>query len=363
MGTRCLTLLTFLAMLACCASPAFAADTSLLSSSVRLTPTADACTQRGELDQMYCDETGSLTADLPKDPAQWKDPGTLLFTCPPVEDPAIYKDAFADFMQFLEAGTGKRIMYYIVASNSAAVEAMRAGRLHIAGFSPGPTWFAVNLAGYVPLAVKGNEQAIQRSRTIVIARADSPLHGLADLKGTKVAHSAPTAHSGHMAPLALFPGEGVIPGTDYRLEFSGGHGKSIHGVHAGDYDAACVPSDIFQRMADAGRIKREEYKILWQSSGLFPTASFGLAHDLHPDLAQKITNAFFAYRFPPAMQKLFGGADRFLPITYKDDWALVALIAKAASGKALDAAGLEKLRTLKEPQAKKEREAGVPVGK
>jgi phosphonate transport system substrate-binding protein len=267
-------------------------------------------------------------------------------------------------MEFLAARTGKRIMYYIVHSNSTEVEAMRAGRLHIAGFSPGTAWFAVNLAGYVPLAVKGYEKAFQGTRLIVIARADSPLRSLADLKGKKVAHTSPSSHSGHMAPLALFPKEGVTPGSDYRITFSGGQSKSIHGVNAGEYDAACVASDIFRRMADAGRIKSEDYKILWQCSGIFPTAAYGLAHDLHPDLAQTIKDAFFAYRFPPEMQKLFGGADRFFPITYRDEWASIALIAKAASGgETLDAAGLEKLRALEEAQARRAREAGAPAKK
>ena len=343
MGIRCLTLLASLALIACCASLALAADD---------------CKQRGDLDEMYCDESGSLTADLPKDPAQWKNPGALVFSGSPVEAPAIYKDAFFDFMRFLEARTGKKVMYYMVHSNSAEVEAMRAGRLHIAGFPPGPTWFAVNLAGYVPIAVKGYEKGRQGQRTIVIARADSPCNSLADLQGKTVAHVSPSSYSGHMVPVAFFPAAGVIPGRDYRMVFSGGQGKSIHGVNAGDYDAACVASDVFRRMADAGRIKGEEFKILWQSSGLLPTASFGLAHDLHPDLAKKITDAFFAYRFPPDMQKLFSGADRFVPITYKDDWAVIMRIAKAASGDPLDAAGLEELRALEEAQTRKAFEVG-----
>ena len=344
MKRRCLALLMVLAMLACCASLASAAD---------------ACKNRGDLDQMYCDEDGTLTADLPKDPAKWKNPGTLVFTYTPVEDPAVYKDAFSDFMKFLEAKTGKKVIYYSVHSNSAEVEAMRSGRLHIAGFSTGPTCFAVNLAGYVPIAVKGYEKEFQGYRLIVVAKANSPLNSLADLKGKKVAHTSPSSNSGHLAPLALFPKEGVTPDKDYQIVFSGKHDQSVLGVGYGDYDAACVASDVFKRMADAGRIKGEDYKIIWQSS-IFPTSSFGLAHDLHPDLAKKIKDAFFEYRFTPEMQKTFGGADRFFPITYREDWAIVALIAKA-TGDTFDAAGLEKMRTAEEAQAKKAREAGTPA--
>lgn len=345
MRKRCLPLLMALATLACCANPAFAAD---------------ACKHRGDLAQIYCDESGSLTAELPADPAKWKNPGTLVFTYAPIEDPALYKDAFAGFMQFLEAKTGKNVMYYTVYSNSAQVEAMRAGRLHIAGFSTGATCFAVNLAGFVPIAVKGDEKALQGSRMIVVVKANSPLNSLADVKGQKVAHTSPSSNSGHLVPLALFPQEGVTPGKDYELVFAGRHDRAILGVNHGDYAAACVSSEVFRRMADDGRIKGADYKIIWRS-GIFPTSSFGLAHDLHPDLARKIKEAFFEYRFPPEMQKNFGGADRFLPVTYKEDWAVVALVAKAADDP-LDAAVLEKMRAAENAQAGKAREAGSPAG-
>lgn len=63
---------------------------------------ADDCKNRGTLDEMYCDENMDLVADPPKDESDWKDPGTLVFTYTPVEDPAVYKDAFADFQKYLE---------------------------------------------------------------------------------------------------------------------------------------------------------------------------------------------------------------------------------------------------------------------
>jgi ABC-type phosphate/phosphonate transport system substrate-binding protein len=50
---------------------------------------------------------------------------------------------------------GPKVVFYQVQSNAAEIEAMRSGRLHVAGFSTGPTAFAVNLAGAVPFAAKG----------------------------------------------------------------------------------------------------------------------------------------------------------------------------------------------------------------
>jgi phosphonate transport system substrate-binding protein len=118
---------------------------------------ADECLNRGELDTRYCDADSDLVADPPRDSKQWRDPSTLVFAYAPVEDPAIYQNIFRPFIDQLGTCTGKRTVYYPVHSNAAQVEAMRAGRLHLAIFATGTTGFAVNLAGAVVFASLGTE--------------------------------------------------------------------------------------------------------------------------------------------------------------------------------------------------------------
>ncbi|MCK5201234.1 MAG: PhnD/SsuA/transferrin family substrate-binding protein, partial [Spirochaetales bacterium] len=104
------------------------------------------CTSRGLLDVGYCDENGDLVADAPKNEANIKDPDVLFFTYTPLEDPAVYVDMFQPFLDHIAKVTGKEVRYYTTQSYAAEIEAMRSGRLHIAGISTGPTCFAVNLA-------------------------------------------------------------------------------------------------------------------------------------------------------------------------------------------------------------------------
>jgi phosphonate transport system substrate-binding protein len=42
---------------------------------------------------------------------------------------------------------------------------------------------------------------------------------------------------------------------------------------------------------------------------------------------------FYDYRYPAAMQKAFDGADRFFPVTYEKDWAIVRQVAEAGGEK------------------------------
>src|ERR1700674_1507894 len=176
----------------------------------------DDCKNRGQLDTLYCDDNADLVADAPKDQKKWKDPSALVFAYTPVEDPAVYANVFKPFTDHLAQCTGKRVVYYPVNSNAAEIEAMRSGRLHVAGFSTGPTGFAVNRAGAVPFAPKGTANGVQAYHLLAIVRSDRPYQKLSDLKGKRVAHTSPSSNSGNLAPRVLFPPEGLKPDEDYK---------------------------------------------------------------------------------------------------------------------------------------------------
>jgi phosphonate transport system substrate-binding protein len=290
------------------------------------TARADDCAYRGQLDPLYCDENRDLVADTPIDPRKWLDPATLIFTYTPVEDPVLYQIAFRPFTDYLGRCTGRRVIYYPASSNTAEVEAMRSGRLHIAGFSTGPTGFAVNLAGAVPFAAKGNDQGVQGYQLIAVVRKNSAYQKLSDLRGRRVAHTSLASNSGNLAPRALFPPQGLTPDRDYQPMMSGSHDKSAMGVANGDYDMAAVASDVFDRMVARGTLNGDDFRIIYRSP-VFPTSSFAYAHDLAPDLANKIRDCFYTFRFPETMVVEFNRDDRFVPITYKENWALVREIA------------------------------------
>ncbi len=315
--------------------PPLARTLALLGASLAFAAAAaaqDACANRGDLDTQYCDADKDLVADTPADPAKRKTPNTLVFTYTPVEDPAVYEKIFKPFTDHLAQCTAKRVVFFQVQSNAAEIEAMRAGRLHVAGFSTGPTAFAVNIAGAVPFAVKGTADSFQGYNLVVVVKKDSPAQKLADLKGKKLAHTSPSSNSGHMAPVALFPREGLTPDKDYKIIFSGKHDQSILGVRSGDYDAAAVASDVFERMVKRGEIKADDFRVIYRST-TFPTSSFAYAHDLDPVFRDKMLKCFYDYRFTAEMQKAFDGADRFYPVSYRKEFAIVREVAESAGEK------------------------------
>jgi len=293
----------------------------------------DSCPFRGTLDQQYCDRDRNLVADLPLDPKDWANPGTLIFAYTPVEDPAVYEKAWADFLTHLTKVTGKKVVFFSVQSNAAQIEAMRSGRLHIAGFNTGSNPIAASCAGFVPFTTMAKGGSIVGYEMEIIVPADSPIQTAADLKGKTLAFTSPTSNSGFKAPSALLKSEfGLEADKDFKTAFSGKHDNSVLGVANKDYDAAAVANSVMFRMFERGVLKREQIRTVYKSQ-TFPTTGYGLAHNLHPELAARIKQAFFTFDWKgTTLEEEFGKqADGFVAIEHKYDWDVIRKI-DAATG-------------------------------
>jgi phosphonate transport system substrate-binding protein len=278
------------------------------------------------LDSRYTDADGDLVADTP---AETIDPPTLIFAYTPGEDPALYPRVWDDFLRHLEKMTGKRVRLFAAQSNPAQVEAMRAGRLHIAGVGTGTVPLAVNCAGFVPFAIMGGERGILGYEMEIITYPGSGIREIADLKGRKLAFTSPTSNSGFKAPSVLLRSEfGLEAGRDYIAVFSGKHENSLLGVAYKDYDAAAIANEVMHRMMARGTVKKDQIVTVYTSE-TFPTAAFGFAHNLEPRLATKIREAFLSFPWKGSgLEKEFSslGVSKFVPITYKKDWAVIRKI-------------------------------------
>lgn len=289
-------------------------------------------TAQAQLSPRYQDADGDLVADAPTDATRWRDPNILIFAYTPVEDPAMYSKVWDEFIAHLEAATGKQVRFFPVQSNAAQLEAMRAGRLHVAGFNTGSTPIAVNCVGFVPFAMMSARNGSYGYQMEILTWPGSGINAIPDLKGRTLAFTAPTSNSGFKAPSTLLETEfSFVADRDYKTAFSGSHDNSILGVVNRDYDAAAIANEVLHRMVARDVVRAEQYVSLYQSDS-FPTTGYGVAHDLHPELAAKIRGAFFSFDWEgTALQAEFrdAGMEQFLPITYQEHWAVVRTIDEA----------------------------------
>ena len=175
--------------------------------------------------------------------------------------------------------TGKRVVFYQVQSNAAEIEAMRSGRLHVGGFSTGPTAFAVNIAGAVPSrseampTASGLQPDRHRQEGQPVPEADRP-------EGQEAGAHRASSNSGHMAPVALFPKEGLTPDKDYKVIFSASttsrSWRELRRLRRRRRGLGRVQAHGRARPGQGSRFPRD----LPQRK--FPTSSFAYAHDLEP---------------------------------------------------------------------------------
>ena len=287
---------------------------------------------RGDLDKAYCDRNGDLVADAPTDPKQLVNPSTLIFAYTPVEDPAVYAKAWDGFIKHMENTTAKKIVFFPVQSNAAQIEAMRSGRLHVAGFNTGSVPIAVNCAGFVPFAIMGTQTGQFGYEMEIIVPVDSAIKTPADLKGKKVAFTSPTSNSGFKAPSAILAADfNLLADRDFTPVFSGKHDNSVIGVANKDYDAAAIANEVMLRMFERKVVDRAKIRSIYKSE-TFPTTGYGYAYNLDTKLVDKIKDAFFTFPWEGSTLKAeFKNEDRFVPITYQKDWSVIRKI-DAATG-------------------------------
>ena len=124
----------------------------------------------------------------------------------------------------------------------------------------------------------------------------------------------------------------MAPETDYKPAFSGAHDNSILGVANKDYDAAAIANSVKVRMIERDVVTDDQLKIIYTSQ-TFPTTGYGVAHNLTPELQEKIKEAFFSFEWEGtklAEEFSQSGESQFIPITFQDNWSVIRQIDEAS---------------------------------
>jgi phosphonate transport system substrate-binding protein len=292
---------------------------------------ADDC-PHGTLDKKYCDRNNDLVADLPLNESDWVSPDTITFSYTPEEDPAVYAKVWDGFIKHMADVTGKNVVFFPVLSNAVQYEAMRSGRLHVAGVNTGGNAIAVSCAGFTPFAVMAAKDGSYGYEMEIIVPADSLMEAPVDIKGKTMAFTSLTSNSGFKAPSAILKSEFDLKiGKDYTAVYSGKHDNSVLGVANKVYEVAAIANSVLNRMISRKAVDPAKIRTIYKSP-TFPTTGYGYAHNLHPTLAAKIKQAFFTFKWEGSeLKKEFKKESKFVSIYHKSDWDVIRKV-DAANG-------------------------------
>ncbi len=269
----------------------------------------------------------------PRDPDEADeiiDPDPLVFAWTPGEEQQVYEEGLDPLVENIEAETGREVEVQVIDSYAAMVEAFRSERLHIARVAAGNVPFAVNMTGAVPFAMPYGDDTFG-NRLWVITRIDNDeINTVDDLVGRDVVHTEQTSGSGHLEPsLYLEEQEGIVPGEDYEITFSGGHFRSVRGIYLGDYEVGPVAGPIPEVMDDDDEITAEELKVIWAGPFARPLGPMCYQYNLPKEVREGIERAHFEYDYGDTdLYEIVNRFDTFAPIDYATHYDPVLQVQK-----------------------------------
>ncbi|MBD9483596.1 phosphonate ABC transporter substrate-binding protein [Pseudomonas sp. PDM14] len=210
----------------------------------------------------------------------------------PSEDSQSMIESSQQVLDQLQAQLGMPVKPFVATDYNGVIEALRSKKLDVAYLGPFSYVLASQVADAEAFAVAVTKKTGKSAyRSLIVARAESSINSLADLKGHTFAFVDPSSTSGHLFPKAGIEQAGYQPDKLFsRVIFSGSHDASILAVANGKVDAAAVADRILNSAVTSGQVKQEDLKIVWSSDDI-PESPMVWRKDLDPALKQKLAAA------------------------------------------------------------------------
>jgi phosphonate transport system substrate-binding protein len=272
----------------------------------------------------FADADGDMVADPPSDPAKLVNPDTLVFSYVASEEGGLSDETWTELFAALKEKTGKDVKVTHFTNADEQMAALKNGELHIVGLNTGLVQRAVEEDGFVPFCTLGRDDGSWGYTMEFIVPSGSPIKKPEYIKGHKVMFTRLDSNSGCKAPLVFLKEKyNLLPERDYNWGFSQGHRDSISKVAEKTFEVAPVASDILAGMVENKEIDAAAVTSIYKSER-FPPATIGYVYNLAPELRDGIRETLLEFEWKDTgLEKHFGpeGNEKFVPISYKDDWA------------------------------------------
>lgn len=242
----------------------------------------------------------------------------------------IKPEVLEKFRTYLETETGLTVQMNDYPDYNGVVEALNYGKLDMAYLGPLTYVIAHHKSGAKAIVAKtAKGQPFYYS--YIIVHKDAPYNTLEDLLADKAnvdfAFGDPNSTSGSLVPGIELKDRGVYRGkleSDFKsVTFTGAHDVTALNVANKQMTAGAIDSAYFDKMIDKGLIKKEDYKIIWQSDKLFQYP-FTVHKDTDAATVEKLQNAFLNLKDQDILDAF--AADGFVKASHED----YAAIEKAA---------------------------------
>jgi phosphonate transport system substrate-binding protein len=197
---------------------------------------------------------------------------------------------FTPLAQYLEKQLGMKVEFTPVSDYPAAVEALVNKKVDLVWFG-GFTHVQAQLRSggkIIPIAQREEDTQF---RSVFIAKTDSGIKTLADMKGKQVSFGSASSTSGHLMPRSNLLTAGINPEKDFRrIAYSGAHDATIASVVSGKVDAAALDITVWRKFVAENRVDTKAVDVFFTTPPFF-NYNWSVHADMPADLRQRITKA------------------------------------------------------------------------
>ena len=230
-----------------------------------------------------------VMAVLPSTNAQAQ--ATLRVTTIPEEAATEQVRKFTPLANYLEKQLGMKVHFTPVTDYPAAVESLVNKKVELVWFG-GLTFVQASIRSggkVVPLAQREEDTKFQ---SVFIAKTNSGIKGLADMKGKQVSFGSQSSTSGHLMPRSFLLQAKIDPEKDFkRIAYSGAHDATIASVVSGKVDAAALDITVWKKFVTENKVNTQDVDVFFTTPPFF-NYNWSVHADMPADLREKIKAAF-----------------------------------------------------------------------
>lgn len=182
----------------------------------------------------------------------------------PDENPQELLRKFKPFVDYIAKETGVKVKFFPVVDYAATVEGLAANRLDIVWYGGFTSVQATERAkGATRLAMREEDA---KFKSVFVARKDSGIKSLKDLKGKTFAFGSVSSTSGHLMPRHFLAKAGVQPDRDFKkFSFSGAHDATAAWVAAGKVDAGALNFLVWEKLVKNNKVDTSKIDVFWET--------------------------------------------------------------------------------------------------
>ena len=215
---------------------------------------------------------------------------TLRVTTIPEEAATEQIRKFTPLATYLEKELGVKVEFTPVSDYPAAVEALVNKKVDLVWFG-GFTHVQANLRSggkIIPLAQREEDTKFQ---SVFIAKTDSGIKSLADMKGKQVSFGSQSSTSGHLMPRSFLLQANINPEKDFaRIAYSGAHDATIASVVSGKVDAAALDITVWRKFVGENKVDTKAVDVFYTTPGYF-NYNWSVHADMPAALREKVKAA------------------------------------------------------------------------